>query len=124
MKSIWKKLNHNLGLKIIALFFAILTWSFVISVDDPPRTRKLENVPLRIVGLENLEEAGLIVRNEEEVFKGVTMEVDVKISETNRLNLGAVQVTADLSGIQREGQQEIYLSGQTTVGMWSVFRLR
>jgi YbbR domain-containing protein len=115
MKSIFKRLNNNLGLKVAALFFAVLIWSFVISVADPPRSRTLSNIPLRIVGLTGIEEAGLIVRNEE-AFAAVSMVVDVKISETNRLNLGAVQVTADLSAIQRKGVYEIYLSGQSLVG--------
>ncbi len=115
MKTIWNKFNKNLGLKIIAVFFAIIIWSFVISVNDPLRTRTLENVPLHIIGLEKLEEAGLIIRNDE-VLNPVTIKADVKISEINRLNLGSVQVTADLSDIQRKGQYEIYLTGETTVG--------
>ena len=115
MKTIWKKLNHNLGMKIVSLFFALLVWSFVMSVNDPMRTRTLSNVPLHIVGLEKLEDAGLIVRNDE-VFDPVTMKVNVKISETSQLNLNAVTVTADLSSIQRKGKYQIYLKGETTVG--------
>ncbi len=115
MKSIWKRFQHNLGLKIIALFFAIIIWSFIIVVDDPLRVRRIADVPVVVLGLENLEEAGLIVRNDE-VFNSVTMEVDAKISETNRLNIGAVTVTADIRSIQRKGQYEIFLSGETTVG--------
>ena len=115
MKGIWQRFNHNLGLKIIALIFAIITWSFIIVVDDPLRIRTIADVPLRVVGLVDLEEQGLIVRNDD-AFDSVTMEVDAKISETNRLHIGAVTVTADLSGIQRKGQYEIFLSGETTVG--------
>ena len=115
MKGIWQRFNHNLGLKIVALIFAIITWSFIIVVDDPLRIRTIADVPLRVVGLVDLEEQGLIVRNDD-AFDSVTMEVDAKISETNRLNIGAVTVTADLSGIQRKGQYEIFLSGETTVG--------
>ncbi len=115
MKNIWKKLNHNLGTKIVSLFFAILIWSFVMSVNDPLRTRTLTNVPLHIVGLEKLEDAGLIVRNDE-VFNAVTMKVNIKISNTSLLNLNAVTVTADLSSIQRKGKYQIYLKGETTVG--------
>ena len=115
MRSIWQRLKNNLGLKIAALFFAIIIWSFIIIVNDPLRIRTIADVPLVVLGLENLEEAGLIVQNDE-VFDSVTVDVDAKISETNRVNVGAVTVTADLRGIQREGQYEIFLSGETTVG--------
>ena len=34
MKQFLGRLRHNTGMKLIALFFAVLTWSFVISVED------------------------------------------------------------------------------------------
>ena len=39
MNSVIQKLKHNTWLKIIALFFAILLWSYVISSTDPTRLR-------------------------------------------------------------------------------------
>jgi YbbR domain-containing protein len=115
MKRLWQSIRNNWGLKLAALFFAVLIWSFVISVQDPLRARRLENVPLRVIGLQSIEDAGLIVRNSE-LLNPVTMVVDVRISDTNRFNLSTVTVTADLSQIQRKGTYDIYLSGQTMVG--------
>lgn len=117
MKQFFGRLRHNTGMKLIALFFAILTWSFVISTDDPLRSRTVKDVPIDITGLAELEEKGLIVRGDlEQIFEDVQVVVDVRVSEANRLNATVVDVRADLSSITRKGEYTIYLSATTAVG--------
>jgi len=49
-------------LKIIALFFAILLWSYVISSTDPTRLRNVKDIAIQANGYEQLEASGLGVR--------------------------------------------------------------
>lgn len=117
MKQFLGRLRHNTGMKLIALFFAVLTWSFVISVEDPLRSRTVRDVPIDITGLTELEEKGLIIRGDlEQIFENVQVVVDVHVSEANRLNATVVDVHADLSSITRRGAYTIYLSATTAVG--------
>ena len=117
MKQFFGRLRHNTGMKLIALFFAILTWNFVITVDDPLRSRTVKDVPIDVVGLTELEDKDLIVRGDlAQIFEDVQVVVDVRVSEAGRLNATVVNVKADLSSITRKGEYTIYLSATTAVG--------
>lgn len=48
LKKIMKKTTHNLGLKILAVFFAIVLWIVVVNIDDPmvPRSFTTSITPI------------------------------------------------------------------------------
>ena len=52
MNSVIQKLKHNTWLKIIALFFAVLLWSYVISATDPTRLRNVKDIAIQANGYE------------------------------------------------------------------------
>ncbi len=117
MNSVVKKLKHNTSLKIIALFFAILLWSYVISSTDPTRLRNVKNIAVQALGYEELEKSGLVVRgNFNDVFGTATVGVEAPVSEMGQLTNQTVTVTADLTNIKAKGIYDIHLTATTPTG--------
>ena len=51
------RLKNNIGLKILAVFFAVFLWWTVLNVDDPISTKKF-NVGVTIINAEVITNAG------------------------------------------------------------------
>lgn len=117
MKKLWERMGRNTSLKLIALFFALVTWSYVMMLEDPQRPRRLSNIPITVTGLEKLAEKGLTVRGSiDKIFAAADVTVELRISETGYLNSENVHITADLSRIQRKGIYEVVLTASSSVG--------
>ncbi|MFR7473225.1 MAG: hypothetical protein ACLUVV_00290 [Christensenellales bacterium] len=117
MNSVIQKLKHNTWLKIIALFFAILLWSYVISSTDPTRLRNVKDIAIQANGYEQLEASGLVVRgNFNDVFGKATVGVEARVSEMGQLTNQTVTVTADLTKIKAKGTYDIHLTATTPTG--------
>ena len=69
-----KKLTHNLGLKLISLALAFVLWYLVVQINDPTDSVSFNNVQVRLVNTELLEETGKVY----EVLEG-TDKARVKI---------------------------------------------
>lgn len=55
-----KKLTHNLGLKLISLALAFVLWYLVVQISDPTDSIIFNNVQVRLVNTELLEETGKV----------------------------------------------------------------
>ena len=118
MKEFFLRIRHNTGMKIIALIFAVLIWSYVITTTDPLRTSRVRNVPIELIGAETLAENDLIIRGDlSRIFANTTVEVELNVSDMNRLTADNVRVTADVSQITHKGTYTITLQARTTVGV-------
>lgn len=117
MSNLFKKLKHNTSLKLIALFFGILIWSYVISATDPTRIRNISHVPIQVTGYDRLQKDGLVIRgNYNDIFGDVTVGVEARISEMGQLSNQTITVKADLSRIQAKGTYDVHLSATTPTG--------
>lgn len=93
--------QHNFFLRILSLVIAIFLWSYVVLAENPPKTQKFSNKVVEPVGVEALEERGLMLVN--------TAEPKIKISITgtskDMVNLSAADIKAevDFSGIHEAG---------------------
>ena len=96
-------LTNNLALKIFSVIFAIILWSFVINDTNPARTKILREIPIKIVGLETLEEKGLTLRDDYEDQLFATVRASVLHSDFKRLDKNLVSANVDLSKISTEG---------------------
>lgn len=96
-----KKLTENLGLKIIALIFAIVLWMIVVNVDNPVKVTTFRNIPVTI---ENTE----IVTNRGKTYKviddtqTVSVIVKAKRSDMAKLTSDKIVAVADMSDMQLE----------------------
>lgn len=118
MKEFFLRIRHNTGMKIIALIFAVLIWSYVITTTDPLRTSRVRNVPMELVGAEALAENDLTIRGDlSKIFANTSVDVELKVSDMNRLTADNVTVIADVSQITHKGAYTITLQARTTVGV-------
>lgn len=117
MSAVINKLKHNTWLKVIALFFAVLLWSYVISATDPTRLRNVRDISIQVEGYDQLREQGLMVRgNFTEVFGKATVGVEVRVSEMSQLSNQSIVVKADLTKIKAKGTYDIHLTATTPTG--------
>ena len=54
------KLTRNIGLKIASVFFAIILWMVVTSVNNPINTKTYDNIPVKLLNTELITESGQI----------------------------------------------------------------
>ena len=90
-----EKLFKNLGLKVLAIFFACLLWLVVMNISDYQTTKKITGIPVTQLNGDVLEEHDQIY----EVSKGSTVDITVKgrRSVVGSLSAADFNATADLS---------------------------
>ena len=122
MKKILKKLlamlKKNLSYKIVALIFAFLLWSTLMSNPSTMRTITIRDVPISYVGYEELTAKGLMVDMSDAGFRET---VDVQLTVSNRyyssVSQSSINVTADLSAVSSTGQKTVGLNAALTSGI-------
>lgn len=99
-KRVWAAVKgfctKNGAVKFVALLFAILLWGYVLTDQNPSRTKTVANVPTSFEGEAELLAQGLCVRgNRAELLGDVTVQVRTQIAYY--ASLGANQITATIS---------------------------
>ena len=103
------KFMENIGLKIIALIFAVVLWMIVVNVDNPVKINTFRNIPVTI---ENTE----IVTNRGKTYKviddtqTVSVIVKAKRSDMAKLTADKIVAVADMSEMQLESLVPITVS--------------
>ena len=116
LKRIGKGFRNNLGLKIVSLIFALILWNFVIAEMRPTVEVTVRDVDIRIVNETVMKQGNLTIKGDKDVvFQPVDVRVSVSRSDA-RLKESDVTVTADLSAVSRDGQQQIRLEGKSIRG--------
>ena len=89
------RLFKNLGLKILAIVFAVILWLIVMNISDDQITKEINNIPVEQVNGDVLEEKDQVY----EVAKGDTVDIVVKgrRSIVSQLSASDFTAKADLS---------------------------
>ncbi|MHB1315662.1 MAG: CdaR family protein [Christensenellales bacterium] len=107
-KRIWGVLGRNFGLKLIALFFAVLLWSIAMAEENPWREKNLSNVPVTVTGKDVLEDNGLAVTQGLAVLeKGIRLNLEVRQADYYTVENESISASADLSFIRQPGQYTV-----------------
>ena len=101
--------NERLRLAISALL-AVVLWAYVVGVIDPSTTKHFQNVPVVIIGEEELAESGLSVVQEDELVVDLTL--SGHRSDLVRIQKQNVVATVDVTDAE-EGTNEISLNVET-----------
>lgn len=107
-RSLLSRLTYNLPAKIICIIFAVVLWIYVTDVENPNYEITLTDIPVSIVGTEDVEiDSGLVV------YSGYDETVDVTLRGRKNLLSGVtaddVSVTADITSATEAGEYEIEL---------------
>ena len=103
--------TRNLGLKIVAVIFAVLMWAYVLVAMNPERTKAIDGVTISLEGYTDLLSRNLILVDSDLGEASVT--VSAPITNHADLNASRVNCRASLSTITAAGTYRLMLS--TTV---------
>ena len=109
LQFIWGLFKNNRVLKIMAVLFAVVLWSYVLAGTDPLREKVLSNVPVDIQ-FEQLANGLAVSQSLSDQLKVANVRVDVKQSYAKQLTNASVSLKVDLSQISRPGEYELPIS--------------
>ena len=111
LKKIWGVLRRNFGLKIIALFFAVLLWSIAMAEENPWREKGISNVSATVAGKDVLAENGLAVTDGLSVLEdGIRLNIEVRQADYYTVENESISAAVDLSFIREPGQYIVKVS--------------
>ena len=117
MKKFKEMLTHNLGLKVLALFFSIGLWIVVVNVDDPSQSKNF-TVPVQVTNSEVLTSQGKYFNINGE--NTVSIRVTAKRSVLERLSSSDFVATADMNQLENDVQIPIEITATRYSGSVSV----
>ncbi len=104
LKTIWNVVKSNPVMKIMAVLFAVILWSYVLAEENPVRTRTVTDVPVRLENYAQLTDKKLeISKSLSEALGDVNVKVQVKQSEMKNLVKENIDVYVDLSTVNGPG---------------------
>lgn len=93
------KLARNTAPKIISLIFAIVFWVYVMDQVNPEIVKVYDDIPVMIVGVEQIADDGLVLMGDEENFVNIT--VAGRRNDLLSFDESLLVVTADIRGYQK-----------------------
>ncbi len=111
LEFVWGVLRNNLLLKIMAVVFAVILWSYVLAATNPTRERTIPDVKVRYENYEDLRAKNLdISGNLSDVLDSVDVRVAVQQSALKRLNSETMTAYIDLSTVNGPGEHELVIN--------------
>ena len=105
LKNIFTK---NIGIKIVALLFAVMLWGYVLADLNPYRVKVLHEISVSFDGEAELMAKGLCVRgNREEMLKKVSASVRTQIKNYSSLSSNAVVASINLRNISEAAEYDL-----------------
>lgn len=103
-KTFWKMCRGNLVLKIVAVLFAIILWSYVLSQTNPTRVKEVEDVPVAGENMTSLVANDLAISGDlTEILSSVDIRVSISQNDLKNLNNKNVKAYIDFSTISGPG---------------------
>lgn len=110
-------MRKNLVLKIMALLFAVILWSYVLAETNPQREIIVDDIPVRYTNTSELMSKGFDISDSlSEVIENVNVRVEVRQSELKDVSRDNVRAFVDLSTVNRRGYNVLTITAQTTYG--------
>lgn len=114
---IWNLIRRNLMLKIMAVLFAVILWSYVLAETNPPRERVINDVPVRYSNTSDLMSKGFDISDSlSDMIDTVNIRVEVRQSELKYVSQDNIRASVDLSTINSRGVHTLRVTAQTTYG--------
>jgi len=124
MKNIMRRAGHwlkgaftkNIGLKIGALVFAFLLWSFVIAEQNPIREKTFQNIPVTFVGVDTLRQRDLTSTEPfSELLSTANVTVEANAERISLITDGMLSVEVDLSSVTDVGEKTLPVKAKSTM---------
>lgn len=120
-KTAWEIIKdfatNNWPMKIISLVFAFIVWCSVVAGTNPERMKVVENVPLQVEGVEELEAKGLCIDSLlTEIPKSVTVSVKAGVDYHRLINNSTITAKINLSSVNEAGEAKLDVYCSVGVG--------
>lgn len=102
--------NRNITIKIVAAFFAVILWTYVMSDVNPKITKEIENIKVELINLDTLELSGITLMEPKEVT--VKVKLSGRRKELIDITANDIIAQADLSGY-KEGSHRVDIEVRT-----------
>lgn len=104
LKAFWKMCRGNLVLKIVAVLFAVILWSYVLSQTNPTRVKDVEDVPVTGENMASLVAKELAISGDlAEILSSVDIRVSISQNDLNNINNKNIKAYVDFSAISGAG---------------------
>lgn len=124
LEFVWRVLRSNLLLKLMALFFAVILWSYVLSEINPARDRWISDVKVHYDNIEQLQAKGLdISGNLVDVLGSADVRVEVNQSNIKYLTPERVRAYVDLSTVNGPGDYTLDVRATVAVDRGQVLEV-
>lgn len=113
---------ENWKMKLIALIFAFVLWSFVIAENNPSKTKIFKDIPVTFTAADELKQKGLTstVPLNELLSTASSVTAQAPATALQFLNENMIQLTVDLSSINDVGTYTLPVKGKTTLTQGSI----
>jgi YbbR domain-containing protein len=113
LNFIWGLLKNNLLLKIMAVLFAVVLWSYVLAQTNPVREKSVDNVSVSYVNIAD----GLAISNTlSQIVSTVDVSFEVKQNDIKYVNSSSVKASVDLSNISEPGEYTFEIQAESQYG--------
>lgn len=92
-----KEKKRDIFVRILSVVVSFSLWIYIVNVENPQKSTKVNNVPVKIENLKSLEEQNLALLPNQEVM--VTLEISGKASTVYSVTPSDFRVVADLSDL-------------------------
>ena len=114
---VWGLLRSNLLLKIMALLFAVILWSYVLNENNPVREYKMPGIKVEFKNYEELRDKGLYISGSlSDILESVDVYLEVNQSDIKYLSEENVKAYIDLSTVSGPGECTRDINGDTRYG--------
>lgn len=104
LKVLWKMCRSNLVLKIVAVLFAVVLWSYVLSQTNPVRVKDVEDVLVAGENMASLVAKDLAISGDlTEILSSVDIRVSISQNDLKNLNNKNARAYVDFSTISGPG---------------------
>ena len=106
------KFSRNTAPKILSLIFAIVFWIFVMDQVNPEMMRELEDIPVQLIGVEELKSNNFEIMGERDFLVNVTFKG--RRNEVIKITKADIDITANI-GQLKSGDQTVLLGKNVSV---------
>lgn len=115
--AIWRMIKSNWVLKIMAVIFAVILWSYVLAEENPIRQREIPDVSLRYSQLDELEAKDLAISGSlSDILESVDVRVEVKQNDLKYVSNKNIIADVDLSTIKGPGEHKLDITATSPYG--------
>ena len=97
--------GQNLGAKTTALIFALFMWIYVMSVINPTISDNINNIPIELLNVEELQSNGIVIKGDQN--HTVNVRVTGRSDQVFRISREDIIAQADLSGHRNIGTNNV-----------------